>query len=273
MNALSILCSIHCVGVHSFDQLFRIHFEALMTFWNDSSFTKQLQQTDQYALGDTAFVEIVIADPEWFILVEVALENVWICTAAPDDEPSIVEQQHFGVGGCLSAGMDSGYPQHIVQDGEGRDDAVSGNVTVFRPPPETQNTLRFAFPIEDTVARTKLFVHVQITLGLTPSNNTTNITGRRLLSENLRASQNRHFSGFVGITDPAPSDAAKNSEGDQDEGGNLERVVAEIIENEAEEFPLVIAMLICSVVTGLLCLCCFAVFVCCYQRLKNPQEV
>ena len=57
------------------------------------------------------------------------------------------------LGDCLSAGMDAESPKHIIEDGEGRECVLHGNVTAFRP--FTNDTMRCAFAIENTVSRTK----------------------------------------------------------------------------------------------------------------------
>ena len=247
-------------------EMFLVRFESEMTFWRNDSFTEQLGDGDQYQLGDMAYVQVVVGDPELITVVGLALDNVWICTTSPDNEPLNVTQPNLGSGGCLSAGLDPGFPKHIVLNGADLDNSVKGDVTVFGP--FANNTVQFAFPIEFSVERTNLYVHAQITLDITPD------TRRRrslLQSEDgATASQNVHFSDSVSITS-APLEAEEDAEGDdvvQDLG------VVETLEKDAEELPTYAVVLISVIATALVCLCTFTVLGVCYREhtVKKAQR-
>ena len=106
-----------------------------------------------------------MGNPDLFLLSNISLDNVWICTTHPDNEPLTVNE-HFGTGGCLGGKLDDGFPKHIVKNGAADSSVVDGNVTVYRP--FINNRIRFAFPIEYTLVRTNLYVHVQATIDITP---------------------------------------------------------------------------------------------------------
>ena len=145
---------------------------------------------------------MVIGDPALFAMQNVSLDNVWICTTHPDNEPLTVTQD-LGTGGCLVGSVDPGFPKHIVQNRVPDSSVVKGNVTLYG---YGNNALRFSFPIEYTVERTQLYVHVQSTIDITPS-----ARRRRLLQADDTGSSTAHFAGSVGITD-APLEDGMHSE-------------------------------------------------------------
>ena len=145
----------------------------------------------------------MIADLASYVAQDVSLDNVWICTTHPDNEPLTVTQD-LGTGGCLGGVVDTGFPKHIVQSRVPDSSVVKGNVTLYRP--FANNTIRFSFPIEHTVERTQLYVHVQSTIDIMPS-----ARRRRLLQNDDTGSSTAHFAGSVGITD-APLEDGMHSE-------------------------------------------------------------
>lgn len=200
---------------------FRVVFDAQTTFWRDRTFTNQLGSNNQYRHGDTAYVQIHITEPTTSLTVtNVSLDNVWICTVHPDHEPLTVTQTEYGSGGCLSSGIDNGWPRHIVQNGMDKDNAVDGNVTVYYPFSGT--TIRFSFPIEHYVQRTQIYVHSQITLDIDDgydADQRRRQRRRQLLDdeEQTTSTQIRHFGASVDITSESGSQGHQQ---DGDEAGH-----------------------------------------------------
>jgi len=230
--------------------LFDVEFSSEIVFYSDDSYGTEMGD-DQYSLGQQAFVEVVIGDPSLFAANNVSLDNVWICTTHPDNEPLTVTQD-LSSGGCLGGSMDTGFPKHIVQSGVADSSVVKGNVTLYRP--FTNNAMRFSFPIEYTVERTELYVHVQSTIDLTPS-----ARRRRLLtdggSDGETASSTAHFAGSVGITDSP-----------MEEGEGEDLGIVQELENEAEELPNYAVALVAVAATSITCFCCFTALGICYRR-------
>ena len=231
-------------------EMFLVRFDAEMSFWRDDTFAEQLGAGDQYKLYDTAYVEVLVGDPALIAVVNLTLDNVWLCTTSPDNEPLSVTQQSMGTGGCLSAGLDPGFPKHIVVNGAPMSDAVKGNVTVYYPFAQKQNRARFSFPVEASLERVKLFVHAQIMLDLTP---TERRRRRALLQSDVgTASQITHFGGSVAIANEPFGEVADLEQGEEEDG--------------AEELPLYVLIVIPAVATSLVCLCGFLVFVGCFRK-------
>ena len=109
--------------------------------------------------------QVLVGNPELFVMSNISLDNVWICTTHPDNEPLTVSQ-NVGTGGCLGGNLDDGFPKHIIQNGVTDSSVVDGNVEVYRP--FINNAVRFSFPIEYTLERSNLYVHVQATIDITP---------------------------------------------------------------------------------------------------------
>ena len=200
-----------------------------------------------------------MGDPSLFITSNISLDNVWICTTHPDNEPLTVTQD-LGTGGCLGSSMDTGFPKHIVQSQVPDPSVVKGNVTLYRP--FVNNTLRFSFPIEYTVERTQLYVHVQSTIDITPG------TSRRRLLQDGSGSSTAHFAGSVGVTDEPLEDGGVVMADEEDIG-----VVAEL-EKEAEDMDNEMVALIAVIVTSVVCLCSFAVCGVCYRKkvMRNARN-
>eukprot|EP00483_Globobulimina_turgida_P012162 UN12184 len=180
-----------------------MQFAATMDFYTDATFANQLGATDQYALEDTAFVELSIILPANFEfgIFDVNLDAVWICTTSPDDEPLSVTNQNLGAGGCLSASIDADSLWHIVQSGVENDLTAGGDVTLYTP--YNNATMRFSFYVSSSIIRTNLWIHAQVSIDLVAAPG----RRRRRLSDDLEtASQTRHFNSFAAIThDPVIS--------------------------------------------------------------------
>ena len=141
--------------------------------------------------------------------VDILLDNVWICTTHPNNEPLTVNE-NTGAGGCLGGVLDVGYPQHIVQN-----EAATDNVTLYEP--WIGNTIQFSFLIDDDIDKTNLYIHVQATIDITPEET----TRRRSLLQNGdqevdTASNIAHYVGSVGIGDALQSDDGDGSDNETD---------------------------------------------------------
>ena len=188
-----------------------------------------------------------MGDPSLFITSNISLENVWICTTHPDNEPLTVTQD-LGTGGCLGGSMDTGFPKHIVANRVPDQSVVKGNVILYRP--FVNKTIQFSFPIEYTVERTQLYVHVQSTIDINPG------TSRRRLLQDGSGSNTAHFAGSVGITN------GPVVEEEEDIG------MVSGINKDVEKVPGYAVALIAAIVTSLICICGFMVIGTCYRKIS-----
>eukprot|EP01083_Nonionella_stella_P316842 1151040_1 len=241
--------------------VFIVDFEGEMTFHIDSSFTTELSSSDQYGFGDIAYVQIVVGDADDFVLTNLTLDNVWICTTSPDDEPLEIVDASLGTSGCLSVDVDPGFPHHLVISGVENDATATGNVTVYDNAPN--NTVRISFPIDASIERVNIYVQAQITLDLTPSAR----RRRMLLQEggDAQVSQSRHYSGAIGITD------TPLQENDVDDG------IINAVEKDTERsMSSAVVVTISSIATAAVCLCCFFAVGISYKgkqnKLKNRMQ-
>lgn len=125
---------------------------------------------------------------------------MWICTTHPDNEPLTVTQ-NLGSGGCLGGVVDVGHPVHIVHNEVGID-----NVTLYTP--FVDHTIQFSFPVDFTIERANLYVHVHATIDVTPNDR----RRRMLLQDEVDSLSNTaHFVGSIGVTNTLGTD-------DEDEG-------------------------------------------------------
>jgi len=232
--------------------VFEIDFTATIEFFTDNTFaTALVPSVDQYALGDQAFVEVVIGDPADFELSGINFDNAWICTAHPNDEPLTVNSG-TGLGGCVGGLVDTGYPKHIVENGvaEPVPDTVEGDVELFGTDGVVgTNALRFSFPIEFTVERTNLYVHVQATVDITPEERR-----RRRLLQTDTSSATAHFAGSVGLNDEVQVDDT----GDDDE-----------LPGDYSIYELIG---IAVAVTSAVCIVHFLVFGVCYRKKSQQRK-
>eukprot|EP01083_Nonionella_stella_P075214 204341_1 len=236
--------------------IFLVEFEATMTFHTDATFATELGDSDQYAIGDTAYVQVEI-DTADFDLLGLDLDNVWVCTTSPDNEPLEIDDQNLGTSACLSVDVDANWPHHIVSGGVENDNTLTGNVTIYSTAPN--NTVWFSFPIDSSVERVNLYVQAQLTLDLTPSSRR-----RRMLlqaEEGATVNQARHFSGAIAVTDEPL---------EQDEGIAGDDIITRI-EAEEEELPAYVVSIVSVVVTAAICLCCFFVVGLCYRQKKIKE--
>ena len=192
-----------------------------------------------------------MGDPELFITSNISLDNVWICTTHPDNEPLTVTQD-LGTGGCLGSDMDTGFPKHIVQSRVPDSSVVKGDVTLYRP--FVNKTIRFSFPIECTVERTHLYVHVQSTIDIVSGTS----RRRRLLADDS-GSKNTHFAGSVGVT---VSSSEEGPDADQNDGTQQPQL--------DEELFIVKRPITSMIIAGcLICACIFAIIVHWHRKKRN----
>lgn len=162
-------------------EIFIVQFDGEMKFYNSSSYEYEMGAGDQYSFGDRAYVEITINTPpdSTFDLIQTSLENVWVCTTNPDNEPLTVDSQNLGSGGCLSAGsiIDAGFPWHIVVSGVENDLTAGGDVELYEP--FSNGTIQFSFFIDSSISRVNLYVQAQLNLELVEETTTTLPPGGR----------------------------------------------------------------------------------------------
>jgi len=239
--------------------VFLIDFDANLTFWTNESFVDQLGSSEQYNLGEQAYVQVVVGDPADFVPTGVSLDNAWICTTHPNNEPLSVNQD-LGSGGCIGGSIDNGWPKHIIDEGEENDEVVTGNVTIYTDA-LPDNTVRFSFPVEFDVERTNLYVHVQASIDITPDARRRRlIDGRQLLqTEANTVSNTAHFAGAVGIGEAVVID--------QDEDDN--DITGEGDDTNKFSIYEMIAMSVAA--TSVVCLAHFIVFGLCYRK-KSQQR-
>ena len=192
----------------------------------------------------------MVGDPlGLFDLASVDFDNAWICTTHPNNEPLTVSTG-TGLGGCVGGVVDTGYPQHIVSSGEAQSDVVDGTVVLYGTDGVIgSNTIRFSFPIEFTVERTNLYVHVQASVDLTPETS----RRRRLLQDAETTSSTAHFAGSVGLNDAVVVD----DDGSDDEAPS--------------DYSIYELIGIAVAVTSAVCLLHFIVFGMCYKK-KSQQR-
>jgi len=231
-------------------EVFLVDFTATIDFYTADDFATVLGTGDQYNLGDTAFVEVVVGDPANFALSGLDFDNAWICTTSPDNEPLTV-QSGTGFGGCMGGLVDVGYPKHIVSSGVADSDPVDGTVLLYGTDGVVgTNALRFSFPIEFTVERTNLYVHVQATVDITPE-----ARRRRQLLQTDTASSTAHFAGAVGLADGTVAD----DDGNDDEELPGDYSIYELIG-------------IAVAVTSAVCIVHFLVFGVCYRKKSQQRK-
>eukprot|EP01083_Nonionella_stella_P168242 567431_1 len=88
--------------------VYTIEFEAGINYFVDSSFTAL---GDRYGVGDIAYVQVMFGDHgDDYDMADLILDNVWICTTSPENEPLEIGDANLGTSGCLSADLD---PVHV----------------------------------------------------------------------------------------------------------------------------------------------------------------
>ena len=209
---------------------------------------------------------MLVGDPDLFIMSNISLDNVWICTTHPDNEPLTVTQD-LATGGCLGSNLDEPFPKHIVKNKVPDSSMLKGNVSMFRP--FTSNAIRFSFPIEYSLERTSLYVHVQSTIDITPST-----LRRRNLLQNEgdgTASSTRHFVGSVGITDSPLHETVDNEHGGSVLAEEEHSGIAGKVGNE-QRMSMEMVLIIAVLATSTLCLCCGGVVALCIRYINSRRS-
>jgi len=238
-------------------EIFIITFDGTMHFYNDSTFDHELDQAagDQYALGDTAYVEVRIALPSnTYNVFDVNLDNVWVCTTSPDNEPLTVTAQTLGTGGCLSSTVD--FQWHIVQSGADYDLTPAGDVELYTP---YQNaSMKFSFFIDSSISRVNLYVQAQVTITLAASGSRRRM---RALLQTDTASATRHFDGATGINGEVlvPEEILDDDD-----------IVEDTTNPEAGDNPVWVTAGVCIGVANM-CLFGICLFVYCYKKKGNNK--
>ena len=189
-----------------------------------------------------------------FALASVDFDDAWICTAHPNDEPLTVNSG-TGLGGCVGGLADTGYPKHIVSNGVTEPtgpDTVEGDVVLFGDGGVIgTNTIRFSFPVEFTVDRTNLYVHVKASVDLTPDE----AARRRRLLQTDTTTSTAHFAGAVGINDEVQVDDTGDDDGDWTGDYSVYELIG-----------------IAVAVTSAVCLLHFILFGMCYRKKSQQRK-
>ena len=111
--------------------LFEVAFEGDLAFYLDDAFTEEVDdESDPFVIGqDTIYGKVTVDIPDdaydGFAIMEVLVENVYVCTA--EDDLSSTLNASTGIGGCLSSSIDPDGPYIVI--GSGAVAKYEGNTT------------------------------------------------------------------------------------------------------------------------------------------------
>lgn len=179
--------------------LFEVDFGANLEFYGDDQFSEAVEDDNAYVVDqDTIYGQVELdlpATDAFYDLVDVEIENVFVCTAEVGWDLSATLDALGGLGGCLHSEVVSYYT--VIGSGANAEFEGSTDYQVAE-----ENIARFSFSADkmafDT-ERTSIDVHVQLLLTLQTDSGRR--LQRRMLLEDGDADSNqiRHFMGSTTV--------------------------------------------------------------------------
>jgi len=183
--------------------LFEVDFGANLQFYGDDQFSEVVADDNAYVVDqDTIYGQVELdlpATDAFYDLVDVEIENVFVCTAEVGWDLSATLDALGGLGGCLHSEVVSYYT--VIGSGANAEFDGSTDYQV-----DEENIARFSFSADkmafDT-ERSSIDVHVQLLLTLQTDSGRR--LQRRMLLEDGDADSNqiRHFMGSTTVEKPA----------------------------------------------------------------------
>jgi len=183
--------------------LFEVDFGANLQFYGDDQFSEVVADDNAYVVDqDTIYGQVELdlpATDAFYDLVDVEIENVFVCTAEVGWDLSATLDALGGLGGCLHSEVVSYYT--VIGSGANAEFDGSTDYQV-----DEENIARFSFSADkmafDT-ERSSIDVHVQLLLTLQTDSGRR--LQRRMLLEDGDADSNqiRHFMGSATVEQPA----------------------------------------------------------------------
>merc|ERR1719273_2029977 len=187
-----------------------VAFEGDLAFYLDDAFTVEVDdESDPFVIGqDTIYGKVTVDIPDdaydGFAIMEVLVENVYVCTAVDDLSSSL--DSDSGIGGCFSSLIDADGPYIVVGSGavakyEGNTtyDVVGSNEAAF-------SFLTFATP------RETIYVHVQALLDMVESDSG-EARRRRVLLQSAEGNQFRSYIDTASVQEAETTDAPLETDG------------------------------------------------------------
>jgi len=184
--------------------LFAAQFGADLSFFSDDQFSIAVSDEDAYVVDqDTIYGQVAVdlspddeSGASLYDLVDVEIDNVFVCTADVGTDLEATLDSNDGSGGCLSAAVDSNGYYTVI--GSGANPEYQGSTRYDEP---AANTARFSFlaaHLAFDTERTNIAVHVQLLLTLSDGRK------RRMLlsdADHDGANQIRHFIATTNVAE------------------------------------------------------------------------
>eukprot|EP01083_Nonionella_stella_P181652 651379_1 len=173
-------------------RLWMVQFDGRFTLCGDITFSSDCEV---FGAGvDRVFVMLEVKQPlDDYIVSDIALTNVWICSIDEDKYGTLSVSQLRAIGGCLSPNIDSNGPFHIIWN-----EHLSFHAKhIISIAAADDNVIRFSFVTPKSIKRSKLFIHTQVTVTLSKGSN--------------RQNQIRHFGTSIRINPVNSNDYIRNN--------------------------------------------------------------